>query len=174
MTRNFGGRAKGAVGEFEWRPRPDSDQTSGGGSSSGAAGDAAATGAAAAAAAAASGVAFKPAAFPHKGPMATFNKFPGGACWAWHLLQVVLAHPPPSRGLQHSALLLLLVAHPPEPHACTTMCAEYLHDPEAIKAERRRQQLQKERELLAARSGAWRPGGQVKSDATRSIVRMNL
>jgi hypothetical protein len=56
---------------------------------------------------------------------------------------------------------------------CVVTCTEYLHDPEEVKAERRRQQLAKEREL-AARSGAWRPGGQVKSDATRSIVRMNL
>lgn len=55
-----------------------------------------------------------------------------------------------------------------------TCAAEYLHDPETIKAEARVQQRAKERELLAARSRAWRPGGQVKTDATRSIMRMNL
>lgn len=69
VTRNFGGRAKGACGEFEWKPRgDDTDQTS---ASSGGT-DAAATGAAAA------GTAFRPSAYPHKGPMATFNRFPGG------------------------------------------------------------------------------------------------
>lgn len=127
ITRNFGGRAKGAVGEFEWRPRPEApDQSSS--SSTAAGGDAAtATAGATATAAAHAGTAFKPAAFPRKGPMATFNRFP-----------------------------------------------EYLHDPETLKAEKRHQQLAKEREITASRSGAWRPGGQVKSDATRSIVRMNL
>lgn len=70
VTRNFGARAKGAVGEFEWRPRPDAvDQSS---SSDAGAADAAA------AAEPGPGVAFKPAAFPHKGPLATFNRFPGG------------------------------------------------------------------------------------------------
>lgn len=76
VTRNLLGRAKGACGEFEWRPRPDapsSDQTSSGASGSA---DAAGTGGAAAAAEAAA-VAFKPSAFPRKGPMATFNRFPG-------------------------------------------------------------------------------------------------
>jgi hypothetical protein len=78
VTRNFAGRPQGAVGEFEWRPRPDAtDQAAAGGT----AGDAAATGAAAAAQHGA-GVAFKPAAVPHKGPMATFNKYPGET---WHL-----------------------------------------------------------------------------------------
>lgn len=72
VTRNFGGRAKGACGEFEWRPRSGapSDQTSAASGSADAAGTAAAAEAAAA-------VAFKPSAFPHKGPMATFNRFPG-------------------------------------------------------------------------------------------------
>jgi len=69
VTRNFGSRAKGAVGEFEWRPRPDAvDQSSS--SSAGAADAAAEPG---------PGVAFKPAAFPRKGPLATFNRFPGGS-----------------------------------------------------------------------------------------------
>jgi hypothetical protein len=55
------------------------------------------------------------------------------------------------------------------------MNAEYLHDPEAAKTEVRKQQRAHERELLAAHAGgAWRPGGQTKSDATRSIIRMNL
>jgi len=49
-----------------------------------------------------------------------------------------------------------------------------LHDPETLKAEKRRQQLTKEREMAAHTGGAWRPGGQLKSDATRSIMRMNL
>jgi hypothetical protein len=53
--------------------------------------------------------------------------------------------------------------------------AEYLHDPETAKFEARKQQRAKEKEMLAARAGrAWRPGGQVKSDATKSIIRMNL
>lgn len=67
VARNFAGRAKGACGEFEWRQQPDAtDQASG---SSGGAD------------AAAAGVAFRPSAFPKKGPMATFNRFPGKA-WA--------------------------------------------------------------------------------------------
>jgi hypothetical protein len=53
--------------------------------------------------------------------------------------------------------------------------AEYLHDPETAKFEARKQQRAKEKEMLAASAGgAWRPGGQVKSDATKSIIRMNL
>lgn len=78
VSRNFGGRAKGAVGEFEWQPRPDSTDQANGSSGTGAA-DAAGTGAAAAVEG--PGVAFKPAAFPHKGPLATFNKFPGMDCF---------------------------------------------------------------------------------------------
>ncbi|WIA38406.1 hypothetical protein OEZ86_001732 [Tetradesmus obliquus] len=118
VTRNLLGRAAGAVGEFEWRPRPEAAAA---GSSSGADG-------AAAAEAAAAPVPFKPVSVPRKGPMATFNQFP-----------------------------------------------EYLHDPETAKFEARKQQRAKEKELLAAHAGgAWRPGGQVKSDATKSIIRMNL
>jgi len=52
---------------------------------------------------------------------------------------------------------------------------KYLHGPEVAKIEMRKQQRARERELLAAHAGgAWRPGGQIKSDATRSIIRMNL
>lgn len=68
VTRNLLGRAAGAVGEFEWRPRPEAAAA---GSSSGADG-------AAAAEAAAAPVPFKPVSVPRKGPMATFNQFPGG------------------------------------------------------------------------------------------------
>ncbi|KIZ04102.1 flagellar associated protein [Monoraphidium neglectum] len=53
---------------------------------------------------------------------------------------------------------------------------EYVHDPEEPRIAARAAARKEERERLAARGagGAWRPGGGVKSDATRSIVRMNL
>jgi hypothetical protein len=63
VTRNFAGRATGAVGEFEWRPTPEQPQAS-----------AAAT---AARTAAVIAPAFRPVSVPHKGPFATFNQFPG-------------------------------------------------------------------------------------------------
>lgn len=70
MTRNFGGRAKGAVGEFEWKPRPEEPQQPEGASSSG-------DGRKEAAADAQHSMAFKPVSVPRKGPMATFDKYPG-------------------------------------------------------------------------------------------------
>jgi hypothetical protein len=118
VTRHFGGRVKGAVGEFEWRPRPEvppaaalaaaAAAAEGGGGDSG---PAAVSGSESGAAA------FKPAGLPKSGRQATFSRFP-----------------------------------------------EYLHDPEEPKA------------AATPRSGggAWRPGGGVRTDATRSIVRMNL
>ncbi|KAI8467860.1 MAG: hypothetical protein J3K34DRAFT_479964 [Monoraphidium minutum] len=124
VTRHFGGGAKGAVGEFEWRPRPEppaaaaAARTGGGGD-----GDAGA--AAAAAAAAAPAAPFRPAAVPKKGRQATFERFP-----------------------------------------------EYVHDPEERPAEAIARRAKGA--ARAAGGGAWRPGGGVKSDATRSIVRMNL
>jgi hypothetical protein len=72
VTRNLLGRAAGAVGEFEWRPRPEAAEAS---SSDGAA----SAKAAAEAAAAQVPVPFKRVSVPHKGPMATFNQFPGRA-----------------------------------------------------------------------------------------------
>eukprot|EP00879_Flechtneria_rotunda_P012733 GHRR01013297.1.p1 GENE.GHRR01013297.1~~GHRR01013297.1.p1 ORF type:complete len:268 (+),score=75.32 GHRR01013297.1:361-1164(+) len=68
VTRNFGGRAKGAVGEFEWQPRPDapSQQSNSNGGRDSADG-----------ASIQQSAAFKPVSVPHKGPMATFNKYPG-------------------------------------------------------------------------------------------------
>ncbi|KAF8061971.1 hypothetical protein HT031_004231 [Scenedesmus sp. PABB004] len=119
VARHLGGRPAGAVGEFAWQPRPEAPPSRPGG---------AASGAAAAAAQPAAGAAFRPVSLPHKGPLATFNRFP-----------------------------------------------EYLHDPEAAKAEARAAARAREREALAGRAGgAWRPGGQVKSDATRSIIAMNI
>eukprot|EP00882_Tetradesmus_deserticola_P014108 GHRQ01014996.1.p1 GENE.GHRQ01014996.1~~GHRQ01014996.1.p1 ORF type:complete len:280 (+),score=90.49 GHRQ01014996.1:151-990(+) len=70
VARNLLGRAAGAIGEFEWRPRPEAAASSGAG--------AAGAKAAAEAAAAQAPVPFKPVSVPHKGPMATFNQFPGG------------------------------------------------------------------------------------------------
>ena len=59
--------------------------------------------------------------------------------------------------------------------ATFTKYPEYLHDPEVAKIEARTSERKKEREILGAHAGgAWRPGGQTKTDATRSIVRMNL
>lgn len=115
VARHFAARAKGAVGEFEWQPRPSeapaAQQAGGEG------GDA--TEAAAAAAP------FRPAASPKKGPMATLSRYP-----------------------------------------------EYLHDPKTLKAEAAAAERKAGR---AKMSGAgWRPNGCDKSDATRSIVRMNL
>lgn len=104
-----------------------------------------------------------------------------GAAWHWAGLSLLVCLGGGCGGGWHCAGCAWLGSRSTEPRCCCClvglcMCthAEYLHDPEEVKAERRRQQLAKERELLAARSGAWRPGGQVKTDATRSIVRMNL
>lgn len=63
-TRNFAGRAKGAVGEFEWQPRPQPPQQQAvSNTSSKPAGQ--------------QGTAFKPASTTHAGPLATFNRYPG-------------------------------------------------------------------------------------------------
>lgn len=75
VTRNFGGRPTGAVGEFAWQPRPEAPAGAVG-SSAGAEPSATAD-AAEAAAASQSGAPFKPVSVPHTGPMATFDKFPG-------------------------------------------------------------------------------------------------
>lgn len=136
VTRHFGGRIKGAVGEFEWRPRPEPPIRSRARGAAAAAAEAAAgeTGAGGAAAPGVPegeegpSVPFRPVAFPKEGRQATFTKFP-----------------------------------------------VYVHDPEEPKIAARAAQRKQEREHLAVHAGgAWRPGGGVKSDATKSIVRMNL
>lgn len=59
------------------------------------------------------------------------------------------------------------------PNATFEKFPEYLHDPEVPKIEARVAAVKAEREAVASR-GFWRPGGGRKTDATRSIVRMNL
>jgi hypothetical protein len=79
LTRNFGNRPKGAVGEFEWQPRPEApDQRGATGPAAGSADASPAAAATAAAAAEQQRTAFKPAAVPRKGPLATFMHYPGG------------------------------------------------------------------------------------------------
>lgn len=77
VTRNFGGRAKGAVGEFEWRPRPDAPEHFKAGNSSREAESPAGV--------VQQSMVFRPVSIPHKGPMATFNKFPGELLQRWSL-----------------------------------------------------------------------------------------
>ncbi|GBF93493.1 hypothetical protein Rsub_06626 [Raphidocelis subcapitata] len=83
VARHFGGRVKGAVGEFAWQPRPEPPVRSrapgaaaagGGGEEAG--GGEAAPAAAAAASPSAPGAPFRPAAFPRSGRQATFSRFP--------------------------------------------------------------------------------------------------
>lgn len=125
VARHFGGRIKGAVGEFEWRPRPEPPVSS---RAPGAAAGGEAAGAVAGEGDGAPSAPFRPATFPKQGRQATFSGFP-----------------------------------------------EYVHDPEEPKAEARAWQRKAERGHLSAHAGgAWRLGGGVKTDATRSIVRMNL
>jgi hypothetical protein len=141
VTRHFGGRVKGAVGEFEWQPRPG-DALHGGGAADATAADAAADTAAAggapagepAAAAAGggegapAGPAFRPVGLPKSGRQATFSPFP-----------------------------------------------EYAHDPDDPPGAAAAAAARRAAGAAAGRgAGAWRPGGGRRSDATRSIVRMNL
>jgi hypothetical protein len=121
----------------------------------------------------AGGAAFKPPSAPRKGMLSTFEKYPGARLHeqrnACSSLQTV-THVNEQRGADKRHCWQGSIAT-----TSSAITAEHVHDPETAKAEARAAARKHHSNALAAHAGgAWKPAGQVKSDATRSIVRMNM